>query len=124
MVPGLCDNILEMQSHASSSIKGATLGEGISHSQGSKTCAQYLREAELKHGVFSMLGALGFPVTREASRSRSGASCKLRANRVSDDLAWDPLELLPSDPTTEWQPAVFLVAPPTTARRHKALQRP
>merc|ERR1719506_2883855 len=84
--------------------------------------AQYLREAELKHGLFSMLAALGFLVTREASRSRSGASWKLRANRVSDGLAWDPLNLLPSDPTVGLQPAVFFVANqpyrPAPARVH------
>jgi ATP-dependent Clp endopeptidase proteolytic subunit ClpP len=51
-----------------------------------------LREAELEHGLFSMLAASGVPVTREAS----------------DDLAWDPLSL-----TTGWQPAVFFVATET-----------
>merc|ERR1712216_367058 len=100
-----------MKSHAFSSINGAALGEGISDSQGSEARAQYLREAELKHGLLSMLTALGFPVTRDASRSRSCASWKLSANRVSDDFfEWDPLILLPSDPSTGWQPAVFLVA--------------
>ena len=109
MVPGLGDNILEMKSHASGYLNSAAFGQGISDSQGSKACAQYLHEAELKHGIFSMLVALGFPVTREAGRSRSGASWKLRANHVSDDLEWDPLTLLPSDPTIGWQPAVFAV---------------
>merc|ERR1719486_832260 len=33
-----------------------------------------------------------------------------RANRVSDD-GWDPLNLLPIDPTTGWQPAVFATDP-------------
>jgi len=69
----------------------------------------YLREAEVKHGLFSMVVALGFPGTKEASR-------KLRAIRVSDDHEWDPLNLLPSDPTIGFQPAVFLVPSPTAAR--------
>jgi hypothetical protein len=46
---------------------------------------------------------------------------KSHANRVSDDLAWDPLKLSHSDPTAGWQPAIFLVAPSTTARRPSAL---
>jgi ribosome recycling factor len=46
---------------------------------------------------------------------------KSHANRVSDDLAWDPLKLRHSDPTAWWQPAIFLVAPSTTARRPSAL---
>jgi hypothetical protein len=111
MVPGLGSNIMEMKSRASSSINGAARGEGISDSRGSAAHAQYLHEAELKHGLFVMLAALGFPVTREASRLRSGASWDVRANRVSDDLEWDPLNLLPSDPTAGWQPAVFAVEP-------------
>merc|ERR1719353_2242738 len=84
MVPGLGDNNLEMKSHTLSSINDAALGEGISDSQVSEARAQYLREAELKHGLFSMLADLGLPVSREASRSRSGASWNLGANRVSD----------------------------------------
>merc|ERR1719460_2911734 len=71
MFLGLGDNILEMKSHTSSSINGAALGEGISDLQGSKAHAEYLRKAELKHGLFSMFAALGFPGTREASRARS-----------------------------------------------------
>merc|ERR1719271_517930 len=90
-----------MKSHAPNSLNGAAWGEGVSDSHGPEAPVQYLREAELKHGLFGMLGALGFPVTREASR--------LRAKRVSDGLEWDPLDLLPSDQTTGWQPAVFAV---------------
>jgi hypothetical protein len=90
---------MEMKSHASSSINGAALGEGISNSQGFKAHSEYLREAELKYGLFSMLAALRLPVTTEASRSRS----------VSDE--WDPLNLFPSDPTIGRQPALFAVDP-------------
>jgi len=34
---------------------------------------------------------------------------KLRSNRVSDGLAWDPVNLRTSNPTFGWQPAVFAV---------------
>merc|ERR1719310_383490 len=101
MVPGLDDNNVEMKSHISSSLNAA-FGEGISDSQSSEVYAQYLCDAQFTHGLFAMLAALGFPVT---------TSWALISNRVSDDLEWNPLNLLPSDTTARWQPVVFAVDP-------------
>jgi glutathione reductase (NADPH) len=87
----LGDTNVEMKSHASSSINGAD-----------SVRAQYLCDAQLEHGFFAMLAALGFPVT---------TSWTLRANHVSDDLKWNPLNLLPSDSTAGLQPVVFATDP-------------
>jgi hypothetical protein len=71
---------------------GDNIMEMKSHTSSSINGAQDLREAELRHGLFAMFSASGI----------SGFS-------VSDDLEWNPLNFLPSDPTSGWQPAVFAV---------------
>jgi hypothetical protein len=58
------------------------------------------RKAELKHGLFSMLAASRLPLQ---------ATLKAEPNRR--EVNWDPLDLLPVDPTCGWQPAVFAVEP-------------
>jgi len=42
---------------------------------------------------------------------------KARADRIPGDLAWDPLDLLTSDPTAGLQPVVFTVDPEEEAER-------
>jgi len=58
------------------------------------------RKAEHKHGLFSMLAASRLPLQ---------ATLKAEPNRR--EVNWDPLDLLPVDPTCGWQPAVFAVEP-------------
>ena len=57
----------------SSSITGAALGEGISDSQGSEAPAQYLCEAEVKYGLFSMLAGLFTCLTNVFQAGRLGS---------------------------------------------------
>jgi len=98
MVPGLGDNIFEMKSHASSST-------------GSETHAQYLREAELKHGNSAMLAALGFQVTPfDPTAGWQAAVFAVDPSSLNEALEWDPVNFLPSDETAGVQPAVFNVA--------------
>jgi len=76
-------------------------------------------------GLFALVMMLGVRIQRglrpATVLASNGLEMKSHANRVSDDLAWDPLKLRHSDPTAGWQPAIFLVAPSTTARRPSAL---
>jgi len=67
-------------------------GSSSSSSNGAALC-----EAELKHSRIAMLAALDFLVNKK--------------------FQWNPLNLLPSDPTAVWQPAVFVVdaKPPATS---------
>ena len=66
----------------------------------SRNVAAHSRKAELKHCLFSMLAASGFPL--QAMR---------KAEPDRRELNWDPLHLLPVDLSCAWQPAVFAVEP-------------